>query len=61
MNGYVFFYGGKEIEVYATSLYEAYCKAVEAFKPPKSKRHMVHGMLAERDGQPVIHDGAMLP
>lgn len=54
--GYVFFYFGTRIEVYAPSLYRATEIAVAHFKPPKSKRHMVHGMLAETaDGKPVIH------
>jgi hypothetical protein len=60
MKGYVFFYASKRIEVYATSLYEAQCKAIESFNPPKSKRHMVHGMLAEVNGSPVTHTGVEL-
>lgn len=55
MNGYVFFYNGKRFEVYADTLYTANLKAIEYFKPPKSKRHMVHGMIAERNGEQVTH------
>lgn len=55
MNGYKAFYGSKEFEVYATSSYEAYKKAIEHFKPPKSKRHMVHVHLCEKDGEQVVH------
>jgi hypothetical protein len=55
MNGYIFFYNGKRVELYADSLYDAKLKAVEHFKPPKSKQHMVHGALAEIDGKPVVH------
>jgi hypothetical protein len=54
--GYVFFYAGKRIELYAKTLYDAKQLAVKHFKPPKSKQHMVHGMIAEnQDGTPVHH------
>ena len=55
MNGYKGFYNGKETDIYATSLYEAKLKAVEFFKPPKSKQHMVHVHLCELNGKQVIH------
>jgi len=55
MNGYVAFFNGKRIEVYAVSSYEAMQKAVAVFKPAKSKAHMVTVMLAERAGEPVVH------
>jgi hypothetical protein len=55
MNGYVFFYNRQRVEIYADSSYEAQQKAIAYFHPPKSKQHMVHGMLAEKDGKPVIH------
>jgi hypothetical protein len=55
MNGYIFFYNGKRIELHAASLYEAKVKALDIFKPPKSKAHMVHGTLAEIDGKEVTH------
>lgn len=55
MNGYVFFYHSKRVEVEAETLYDAKVKALAHFKPKKSDQHMVHGMLAEKDGQPVVH------
>ena len=55
MNGYLAFFNGKQIEVYADSLYRAKLKALEILRPPKSKRHMVTVMLAEKDDQPVVH------
>ena len=55
MNGYVFFYNGKRVEVTADTLYAAKVKAVAHFKPPKRAEHMVHGMLAERGGVQVTH------
>lgn len=56
MNGYVAFFGGRETEVRADSLYAAKCAAVAFFKPRKSQEHMVHVHLAERaDGSEVVH------
>lgn len=60
-SGYVYFYNGKEIAVYAPDKAAAKDKAVAHFKPPKSKSHMVHGMIAEdKDGKPVIHSTASI-
>ena len=56
MNKYIFFYNGKKTVVESDTLYHAKLKAIEVFSPPKSKEHMVHGMLAEKDGKPVVHD-----
>ena len=55
MNGYIAFYNGKQHELYADTLLEAKDKAIQHFKPPKSKKHMVSVMLAEKDGQQVTH------
>jgi hypothetical protein len=55
MNGYVCLYNGKRFEVEAPTLYNARAKAEEHFKPPKSKRHMISVMLAEKDGEAVVH------
>ena len=60
MNGYVCFYYHKRIEVYADSLFAAKEKAVAEFKAPKSKRHMVSVMLAEKGGEPVVHNPGVL-
>lgn len=60
MNGYVCFYNGKRIEVYADSLFAAKEKAVFIFKAPKSKRHMVSVMLAEKGGREVVHNPGVL-
>lgn len=58
-SGYIFFYGGREIAVYAPGIAAAKDKAVAYFKPPKSKRHMVHGMIAEdSSGKQVVHSTA---
>jgi len=54
-HGYVAFYNGKRIEFYAANLYDAKCKAVAAFKAPRSKQHMVSVWLCEQDGKPVTH------
>lgn len=56
MYGFVCFYNSKRIEVYAPSMYAAKLKAIEQFKAPKSKSHMVSVVLAERpDGSEVVH------
>lgn len=60
MNGYIFFFNGKQVEIMADSLYAAKLKAIEHFKPAKSKLHMVHGMLAEKNGEQVIHSTASI-
>jgi len=58
MNGYKAFYGSKSIEIYAEKLIDAKEKAVAAFKPPKSKRHMVSVVLCEKDSEVVVHNPA---
>lgn len=58
-SGYIFFYNSKEIAVYAPGIAAAKDKAVAHFKAPKSKRHMVHGMIAEdSSGKAVVHSTA---
>jgi len=52
--GYIAFYNGKELEVWADSALDAQLLAVKTFKPPKSKAHMVHVHLAQKDGKPVL-------
>jgi hypothetical protein len=47
-NGYVCLYGARRFECYATTQYQAFQKALEYFKPPKSKRHLVSAHLAEK-------------
>ena len=54
--GYVYFYQNKRIELYAASQLAAKEIAVAYFKPPKSKKHMVHGMVAEdASGNVIVH------
>ena len=55
MNGYVCFYDGKRIEVEADTLYEAKQKAVQKLRVRPNKAHMVSVVLAEKDGNPVVH------
>lgn len=51
---YVAIFNGKQIELKAPSLYGAKLKAVEHFKPGKSRQHMVAIYLAcTADGQDV--------
>lgn len=51
MNGYKAFYNNKTADIYANSAYEAQLKAIEFFKPSKSKQHMVHVHLCEVDNK----------
>ena len=56
MNGYRAFYYNTATDIYAPTRYEAWQKAVTYFKAPKSKQHMVHVHLCEReDGSTVSH------
>lgn len=53
MNGYIAFYRGKRIEVYANTTFEAQKIAAEKFRARKTWEVDVH--LAEKDGEPVTH------
>ncbi|HUX15903.1 MAG TPA: hypothetical protein VMW52_05485 [Phycisphaerae bacterium] len=53
MNGYIAFYKGQRTEVYAETQYQAQLAAAAVFKARKS--YDVTVMLAEVDGEPVIH------
>jgi hypothetical protein len=53
MNGYIAFYKGKQIEVYAETSFEAQKKAAEVFKAKKRYDVVVH--LCEKDGKEIIH------
>jgi len=52
-NGYVAFYKGKQMDVYADTSYEAQKKAAVSFKAKKS--YEVTVVLAEKDGEQVTH------
>lgn len=58
MNGYICFYRGKTIEVFAKTLLEAKNKGVEHFRTKKP--HLVTAVLAEKDGKHVIHSPTIL-
>jgi len=47
MRTYHCFYNQKKIELTADDLYDAKVKAVQLFKTPKSKQHMVSVILAD--------------
>lgn len=53
MNGYVAFYKGKQMDVYAESSFEAQQKAALAFKAKRP--YEVTVVLAEKDGKQVTH------
>lgn len=53
MNGYIAFYRGRKIEVYAETSFEAQTKAAAEFKAKKS--YEVTVMLCEKAGEQVVH------
>jgi hypothetical protein len=55
MNGYVGGFNGQQVEVKADSLYAAKQKVVEHFKPSKKNMGLVWVVLAEMNGEPVVH------
>lgn len=57
MNGYICFYKGKQLEVYANTSYEAQQKAAKEFKAKKS--YQVTVVLAEKNGEQVVHKPLM--
>lgn len=55
MNGYVAFHKGRRVEVYASTSYEAQQKAAAMLKVKPNKAYEVSVVLAEVNGQQVIH------
>lgn len=55
MNGYVAFYKGRRTEVQAATSFDAQKKAAAFFKVNPKKAYEVTVMLAEKDGQQVVH------
>ena len=55
MNTYIAFFNGKQITITAANSCAAQQEAVKQFKPAKSKQHMVHVHLHEKNGEQVIH------
>lgn len=58
MNGYVCFYKGKRIEVFADSIFAAQQQG--AFLLKAKRIYEVAVCLAEKDGEVVEHDGSEL-
>lgn len=58
MNGYVCFYKGKRVEVYANTSFVAQQKAAVIFKA--KRLYEVAVVLAEKGGEAVVHDGGEL-
>ena len=54
-NGYVGGFNDQKVEVYAGSLYEAKQKVVAHFKPKKKDAGLVWVVLAEFNGEQVVH------
>jgi len=63
MDGYVCFWEQKREEIYADTSYEAQELATAAFQKHTRKKvrsYQVHVVLAERDGQDVVHSTASI-
>lgn len=58
MNGYVCFYKGQRVEVEAETSYAAQVAAAQKLKVPSAKRSGVTVVLAEKNGEPVVHSTA---
>lgn len=54
MNGYIALYIGKRYEVYAHTSHDAWERAVNHFKAPKGKRHLISIHLAERNTNGIV-------
>ncbi len=55
LNGYICFYLQQRWETHAPTQWAATLAARAHFKPPKSKLHLVHAHLAEKNGAPYVH------
>lgn len=55
MNGYVCFYKGKRIEVYAETTYRAQQLAAAKLSVSSKNQHLISVALAEKDGEQVTH------
>ena len=51
--GYIAIFGINRTKLYATSMLSAKNKAVEMFKVPKNKQHLIIVALAEKAGETV--------
>lgn len=58
--GYVCFYNGKRVEVYADTTFQARQQVAKMLKVPPKKQYMITVVLAERSGEPVKIDPASL-
>ena len=59
MNGYVAFWRGKRVELHAATIYQAQQIAAELLKA-KGKSYEVTVVLAEKNGEPVVHSTASI-
>lgn len=55
MCGYIGFFNSKRVEVYAETLWDAKQKVMFELKVKPKQAGMVSVMLAEKNGEPVVH------
>ena len=60
MNGYIAFYQGNQKEVYADSIWQAKQKAIAELGVPKKKQGLLSVVLAEVEGNQVIHNSSSI-
>lgn len=61
MNGYICFFNGRRVEVYAATSYEAQKKAAQEMRVKPNKQYQITVCLAEREGQSVSMAPSQLP
>lgn len=54
-NGFIVFWKGKQYPVYSDTVMHARTKFCQQNRIPHSKEYLVRPMLAERDGEQVVH------
>ncbi len=60
MNGYIAFYQGNQKEVFADSIWQAKQKAIAELSVPKKKQGLLSVVLAEVEGNQVIHNSSSI-
>ena len=55
LNGYVVFYNGKRLEVYAATSYAAQQEAAKQLNVKPKKQYLISVALCERAGEQVIY------
>ena len=60
MNGYLAFYQGNRLEVYADTIWQAKQKAIQELSVPKKKQGLLTIALAEVEGKEYINNASSI-